>query len=143
MKYRIFVNDEPVCATDWLPTAQAGWARAMCDYDAARHGGDVVLLVDGQVAASTRPYAGRAWPLVDDHVVDMRDVAQAVLTMSRAAGIRPQALAQAMTDNGLPTTPSRLKSISTTERHRQSSTSAAEIVAMCYAAMSVLRGAPQ
>ena len=140
MKYRIFLDDEPVGATDWLPVAQAAWDRAARDRDAAQHGGEAVLIVNGQIVASVQPRTldGHPWPVREDRVTDLRDVAKAVLALARAAGVSPQMLAQAMGDNGLPTTAARLKNISTMEQGRRSATSPAELVAMCYAAIAVL-----
>lgn len=142
MKYRIFLDDEPVGATDWLPVAQAAWDRAARDRDAAQHGGEAVLLIDGHVVAAVQPRTldGHPWPVREDRVTDLRDVAKAVLALARAAGVSPQMLAQAMGDNGLPTTAARLKNISTMEQGRRAATSAAELVAMCYAAIAVLNG---
>lgn len=142
MKYRIFLDDEPVGATDWLPVAQAAWDRATRHRDAAQHGGEAVLMVGGQIVASVQPRTldGHPWPVRDDHVTELRDVAKAVLALARAAGVSPQMLAQAMGDNGLPTTAARLKNISTTEQGRRSATSPAELVAMCYAAIAGING---
>jgi len=141
MKYRILLDDEPVGATDWPPVAQAAWDRAARDRDAAQHGGEAVLMVDGQIVASVQPRTldGHPWPVRGDHVTDLRGAAKAVIALARAAGVDAQALAQAMTDSGLHTTPARLKNISTMEQGRRSATSPAEIVAMCYAAVSVIK----
>lgn len=141
MRYRILLDDATVGNADWLPIAQAAWDRACRDRDAAQHGGEAVLLVDGRVVASVQPSTldGHPWPVPDDPVVDLRDTAKAVLALAREAGVGPQALAQEMTDSGLPTSPARLKSISTTEQGRRTATTPAEIVAMCYAAISALR----
>ena len=140
MKYRILLDDATVGAADWLPIAQAAWDRATRHRDAAQHGGEAVLLIDGRVVASVQPRTleGYPWPVRDDHVTDLRDVVKAVLALARAAGVSPQMLAQAMGDNGLPTTAARLKNISTMEQGRRSATSPAELVAMCYAAIAVL-----
>ena len=140
MKYRILLDDAPAGASDWLPLAQAAWDRAARDRDAAQHGGEAVLLIDGRVVASVQPRTleGHPWPVRDDHVTDLRDAAKAVLALARAAGVDAHALAQAMGDNGLPTTAARLKNVSTMEQGRRSATSAAELVAMCYAAIAVL-----
>ncbi len=140
MKYRILLDDEPVGATDWLPVAQAAWDRATRHRDAAQHGGEAVLMVDGQIVASVQPRTldGHPWPVREDRVTDLKDAAKAVLALARAAGVSPQMLAQAMGDNGLPTTAARLKNISTMEQGRRSATSPAELVAMCYAAIAVL-----
>ena len=141
MKYRILLDDAPVGMTDWLPIAQAAWDRAARDRDAAQHGGEAVLLIDGRVVAAVQPRTldGHPWPVREDRVTDLRDAAKAVLALARAAGVDARALAQAMTDSGLPTTPARLKNISTTEQGRRSATSPAELVAMCYAAIAVLK----
>ena len=140
MKYRILLDDAPVGTSDRLPVAQAAWDRATRHRDAAQHGGEAVLIVDGRVVASVQPRTldGHPWPVRDDHVTELRDVAKAVLALARAAGVDAHALAQAMGDNGLPTTAARLKNISTMEQGRRSATSAAELVAMCYAAIAVL-----
>ena len=144
MKYRVFLDDALVGMTDWLPIAQAAWDRAARDRDAAHHGGEAVLMIDGRVVASVHPRTldGHPWPVRDDHVTDLRDSAKAVLALAKAAGVSPQMLAQAMSHNGLPTTPARLKNISTTEHGRRSATSPAEIVAMCYAGVSVIKSRP-
>ena len=55
MKYRVFLDDALVGMTDWLPIAQAAWDRAARDRDAAHHGGEAVLMIDGRVVASVRP----------------------------------------------------------------------------------------
>lgn len=141
MKYRILLDDAPVGATDWLPIAQAAWDRASRDRDAAQHGGEAVLLIDGRVVASVQPRTleGHPWPVQSDPVTDLRDAAKAILALARAAGVDAQALAQAMGDSGLPTTRARLKNISTLEQGRRSATSPAELVAMCYAAVATLK----
>ena len=144
MKYRILLDDEPVGATYWLPVAQAAWDRATRHRDAAQHGGEAVLLIDGHVVAAVQPRTldGHPWPVREDRVTDLKDAAKAVLALARAAGVSPQMLAQAMGDNGLPTTAARLKNISTMEQGRRSATSPAEIVAMCYAGVSVIKNRP-
>lgn len=141
MKYRIFIADEPAGATDWLPIAQAAWHRASRDRDAAQHGGDAVLIIDGRIVASVRPRTGEGWPwpVVSDPVVDLRDVAKAVQQLARAAGVSAAHLADAMTAKGLPTAPARLKSQETQQAGRRTQASAAEIVAMCYAAVGVIK----
>ena len=140
MKYRILLDDAPVGTSDRLPVAQAAWDRATRHRDAAQHGGEAVLLIDGHVVAAVQPRTldGHPWPVREDRVTDLRDVAKAVLALARAVGVDAHALAQAMGDNGLPTTAARLKNISTMEQGRRSATSAAELVAMCYAAIAVL-----
>ena len=109
-------------------------------HTALRRPSSDVLMVDGQIVASVQPRTldGHPWPVREDRVTDLRDVAKAVLALARAAGVSPQMLAQAMGDNGLPTTAARLKNISTMEQGRRSATSPAELVAMCYAAIAVL-----
>lgn len=141
MKYRILLDDAQIGMTDWLPIAQAAWDRATRHRDAAQHGGEAVLMVDGQIVASVQPRTldGHPWPLREDRVTDLKDAAKAVLALARAAGVDAHALAQAMGDSGLPTTAARLKNISTTEQGRRSATSPAELVAMCYAAIAVLK----
>ncbi len=143
-KYRILLDDAPVGASDWLPVAQAAWDRATRHRDAAQHGGEAVLLIDGRVVAAVQPRTleGHPWPVAGDDVVNMCDVAKAALALARAAGVGPQALADAMTANGLPTTTARLKNISTIARGRRSATSPAELVAVCYAAIGAIKRNP-
>ena len=140
MKYRILLDDAPVGTSDRLPVAQAAWDRATRHRDAAQHGGEAVLLIDGHVVAAVQPRTldGHPWPVREDRVTDLRDVAKAVLALARAVGVDAHALAQAMGDSGLPTTAARLKNISTMEQGRRAATSAAELVAMCYAAIAAL-----
>ncbi len=144
MKYRIVLDDAPVGASDWLPVAQAAWDRATRHRDAAQHGGEAVLLIDGRVVASVQPRTlqGHPWPVRGDAVVDLHDVAKSILALARAAGVGPQALADAMSANGLPTTLARLKNTSTTEQGRRSATSPAELVAVCYAAIGAIKRNP-
>lgn len=139
--YRVILDDAQVGAADWLPLAQAAWDRAARDRDAAQHGGEAVLLIDGHVVASVQPRTldGHPWPVRGDHVTDLRDAAKAIIALARAAGVDAHDLAQAMTDSGLPTTRARLKDISTLEQGRRSATSPAELVAMCYAAVAALK----
>ena len=141
MKYRVLLDDAPVGASNWLPIAQAAWDRATRDRDAAQHGGEAVLLIDGRVIAAVQPRVldGHLWPVRSDPVTGLRDTAKAILALARAAGVDANALARAMGDSGLPTTPARLKNISTLEQGRRSATSAAELVAMCYAAIAALK----
>ena len=141
MKYRILLDDAPVGATDWLPLAQAAWDRAARDRDAAQHGAEAVLLIDGRIVSTVQPRTrdGHPWPMRDDHVTDMRDVAKAVQQLARVAGVSAMQLADQLTNMGLPTTPARLKSIESQEAGRRAYASAAEIVALCYAAIGVLK----
>lgn len=142
MKYRILLDDAPAGASDWLPIAQAAWARVSRERDAAHHGGEAVLMIDGRIVATVQPRlpGGHPWPVPGDHVADMQDVAKAILALARVAGVGPQDLAQAMTDQGLPTTAGRLKAISTLDKTRRSHVDPAELVAICYAAIAELRG---
>lgn len=137
MKYRIFISDEPAGATDWLPIAQAAWNCAV-----AQLGAEVALMIDGQVVCTVTPRRGQEnhpWPVCADHVTDLRDVAKAVLALARAAGVSGIDVADGMTAQGLPTSRSRLKHISTAQERLQAGTTPAEIVAMCYGAIGALK----
>lgn len=142
MKYRILLDDAPAGSTDWLPVAQAAWDRASRHRDAAQHAGEAVLLIDGRVVAAVQPRTrdGHPWPVPEDHVTDMRDVAKAVQQLARVAGVSAATLADQLTSMGLPTSPARLKSIESQEATRRAHPSAAEIVALCYGAIGVLKG---
>lgn len=141
MKYRVFLDDAEISSSDWLPVAQAAWDRASRDRDAAQHGGEAVLMIDGRIVASVQPRTrdGHRWPVQADHVTDLRDLSKAVLMLARSAGVSQHELADALTNHGLLTTRARLKNISTTEKGRRSATCPAELVALCYAAASIVR----
>lgn len=136
MKYRIFIDDEPAGAADWLPIAQAAWDCAVVQL-----GAEVTLMIDGQVVCTVTPRRGQdyRWPIRTDHVTDLRDVAKAVLALALAAGVSDVEIADGMTDQGLPTSRSRLKRISTTQERLQVRTSPAEIVSMCYGAIEMMK----
>lgn len=140
-EYIIRVAGEIRCSTSWRPMAIAAWNRATCDWNGAISGGEVELLVDGEVIECAQAKSGKVipWPVRGDVEPDIRDVAAAVLQLCRAAGVSAGDLADAMTRDGLPTTRSRLKSISTIEGGRQSGAGAAEIVAMCYSAITAIK----
>ena len=72
MKYRILLDDAPVGTSDRLPVAQAAWDRATRHRDAAQHGGEAVLLIDGHVVAAVQPRTldGHPWPEREDRVTD-------------------------------------------------------------------------
>ena len=141
-EYVVRIGDEELCRTDWHPIAVAAWDRATRNWDAARKIGDwtASLEIDGELIASEkqRP-GGHPWPECDMLASEESDVAAAIIQLCRVAGVAPADLAQAMTDSGLPTTRSRLKSISTTEENRRSRPCAAELVVMCYAAIGKIR----
>lgn len=141
MKYRIFLDDAPGGASDWLPIAQAAWYRATRDIQTAQHGGDAVLMIDGEIVASVRPRSGEGhpWPVAEDHITNLRDVARAVQQLARVAGVPAAALAQELTTQGLPTAPARLKSMETQQDGRRTHVSPAELVALCYAAIGVIK----
>ena len=141
MNDRGYTDEIETGSTDWLPVAQAAWHRATRDRDAAQRGGEAVLLIDGQsvAAAPVRRSEGHPWPVRGDHQDSPRDVALAILMLARMAGVPPQDLAEEMTRLGLPTTRSRLKSISTTEIGRRSAVSESELIVMCHAAAALLK----
>ena len=141
-EYIIRAGTETRCKTDWRPVAIAAWHRATTDWNAARDGDDIELLIDGECVSRVHaPKTGQnyPWPVAEDSEPDIRDIAAAVLQLCRAAGVSAGDLSDSMTSLGLPTTRSRLKSISTIEPGRQSNASEAEIVAMCYAGVGKIK----
>ena len=141
MSYRVYLNDEAVAASDWLPVAAAGWNRAVRDRDASSAGGDVVLERDGRQVAAARvnPRSPAPWP--DGGEPDLNDLAAAVLQLARVAGVDSRELADAMISQGLPTTRARLDSIRAKPGPGRSLTSPAELIVLCYAAISEIKGA--
>lgn len=69
-----------------------------------------------------------------------RDVAHAILLLAKVAGAAQAAVAQELTAAGVPTSPARLKSITTDQPGRRTEVSNAELVSICYAAIGVLKG---
>jgi Lon protease-like protein len=144
MKFRLYVEEELVCHTDWLPMVKAAWSRFSRDRDLAQHGGQLVLLKDDRQLANVQARTGQGWPWPDRETqeVDLRDAAAAVQQLARVAGVPAAALAEELTAQGLPTTPARLKSMSTQQDGRRTNVSPAELVTLCYAAIGVLKKAP-
>src|SRR5690554_4383077 len=97
-EYIVRVGSEIRCQTTWQPAAVAAWVRATCDWNAARRGESVELLIDGQQVAEVKSKTGRAspWPVEEDDEPDIRDVAAGVLQLCRAAGVSAADLADAM-----------------------------------------------
>jgi hypothetical protein len=140
-EYRIYLDEELLCRTSWLPLAQAAWSRFSRDREGAQHGGQILLFKDQTELASVQPRTGQGWPWPDKSTaeVDLRDVAAAVQQLARVAGVPAAALADELTAQGLPTTPARLKSMSTQQDGRRTHVGAAELVTLCYAAIGVLK----
>lgn len=139
-QYRVYMNDELLSATDWPPVAVAAWHRATHDTAAGREGGIVVLQKDERVIASVgnSSFSGRRWP--DGPEPDLNDLAAALQQLTRAAGVDVKALADAATAMGLPTTRGRLDSIRARNKADKSQTNPAELIVLCYAAISAIRG---
>lgn len=139
--YEIYLNDELVGRSDWPPVAQAAWDRAARDRDSAQHGGEAALWKDGQKIASVQPRtgAGHPWPDQATEIVGLRDLAAAILQLSRIAGADARVVAEKLTEMGMPTNPARLKSIAATESGRRTATTPAELVSLCYAAIGALK----
>ena len=141
-EYRIYLDDELLSKTEWPPIAQAAWSRASRDRDAAQHGGHVVILKDGVELCAGRPRTaeGLLWPDSATPEAGPREVAAAIQQLARAAGVSAHELADQLTLTGLPTTPARLKSMTTLQSGRRTFVADAELVALCYAAVGVIKG---
>ena len=98
-------------------------------------------MIDGKIVVSVHPRTGEGlpWPVATDPLVDLRGAAKAVQQLARVAGVSATALADAMSVSGLPTTPARIKSMESMQDGRRTEVCFAELVAMCYAAISVLK----
>jgi hypothetical protein len=140
-EYRIYLNDELLCKTDWPPRAQAAWHRASRDRDAAQHGGEAIILKDGRELARVQPRtgAGHPWPDSDVGVADMHDVVKTMLTMLRHAGIDTPALAQSCTDAGLPMTRARIDALRGSTPGKRTAVCEAEVVVLLSAAIPLLK----
>lgn len=137
MSYRITLNDELICETDWPPMAQAAWERASRNRDAAQHGGHAVLRRDGAVIAEGRPKLkdGIPWPDAES-ACDLRDVFRAALLLLRYDGWDARELAEAMTARGLQTTRARIDALRGSTQGKRTEVTAAEIVVMLSAVLS-------
>jgi hypothetical protein len=140
-EYRIYLNDELLCCTDWPPMAQAAWNRAARDRDAAQHGGQAILLKDGVGLARVRPQIlhGHPWPDTAVPECELRDVLKAVLIVLRHAGVDAVALADSATAAGLPTTRARIDALRGTTPGKRTAVCAAEVMALLYAAIPLLK----
>jgi hypothetical protein len=139
-EWRIYQGNTLYCQTDWAPMAVAAWDRAARDTNNDDERREVVLERDGQLLERVLPRrAGHPWPDSSTTVPELGDVAAAILQLARAAGIDATALADQMTRRGLPTARSRLDRIRTISRDNSAHTSSAELMAMCYAAVGILR----
>lgn len=139
--YRIYLDDELLCKTDWPPRAQAAWHRASRDRDAAQHGGEAVIIKDEIELARVQPRTGfgHPWPDCDVVVSDMHDVVKTMLTMLRHAGINTPMLAQACTDAGLPMTRARIDALRGSTPGKRTAVCEAEVVVLLSAAIPLLK----
>lgn len=138
--YRIYLGDELLVRTDWLPIAAAAWSRAQRDHYARTDGAsEAVLEVDGKVAARARvgTPGGAKWPL--GRAPDLNEVGKAILLLARTAGINPIEIADEMTKKGLPTTRGRLDSVRGGTATSRSQTTEAELIVICHAIVSLLK----
>lgn len=139
--YRIYLDEELLCKTDWPPMAQAAWHRASRDRDAAQHGGEAVIIKDGNTLARVQPRTGvgHPWPDRDVAESDLRDVVKTMLTMLRHAGIDTQTLAQSCTGSGLPMTRARIDALRGSTPGKRTAVCEAEIVCLLSAAIPLLK----
>jgi hypothetical protein len=140
-EYRIYLDEELLCKTDWPPMAQAAWHRASRDRDAAQHGGEAVIIKDGLELARVQPRTGvgHAWPDRDVGAADMHDVVKTMLTMLRHAGIDAPALAQSCSNAGLPMTRARIDALRGSTPGKRTAVCEAEIVCLLSAAIPLLK----
>jgi hypothetical protein len=144
-EYRIYIDEELLCKTDWPPMAQAAWHRASRDRDAAQHGGEAVIIKDGQELArvQSRTGVGHPWPDRDTNVSDMHDVVKTLMTMLRHAGIDAVALAQSCSETGLPMTRARIDALRGSTPGKRTAACEAEIVCLLSAAIPLLKNESQ
>lgn len=140
-EYRIYLDDELLCKTDWLPRAVAAWDRASRDRNSAQHGGLAVILKNNQMLASVQPQTlhGHPWPDAAAPEPALRDLAAAIQQLAFCAGVKASDIAQQMTAAGLPTTRSRLDSIKTLQQGKRANVSAAELIVFCYGAIAAIK----
>ena len=139
--YKVFLDGQLVCKTDWPPLAQAAWSRVSRDRESAQRDGQAVLEVDGRVLADGYPTTGSGlpWPQGAGEEINARNVAGAIMQFARVAGVSQEELSDELTAAGLSTNPARLKSMSTMQQGRRTFVCEAELVVLCYAAIGVLK----
>ena len=138
-EYTIIIDDEVVCKTDWLPRAQAAWSRAIRDRDASHGKGFAIFIRDGKEISRTRVQTGRDefWPEPGVGSFDNHDVANAITSLARRHGVSSVMIAEVMSEQGLTTSHSRIKSISRSSGYK-SYCSCAEIIVMLHAVTSAI-----
>lgn len=136
-EWRIYVGNTLYSKTDWLPVAVGAWERATRD---KMPGEDVVMLKNGhEIARVTPRREGHPWPDTSTVAPTLNDVAAAITQLTRASGINITTLAESMSQVGIPTARSRLDRIRSVSREADAHTSPAELIVLCYAAISILR----
>lgn len=138
--YKIYVNEELVASPTSIVQAQAAWHRYSRDRQAAQHGERVVLEKDGRIIADVDAKTGIGHPWPDGDAVNLRDAMQALFSLLRHAGVTDEDLSEALGAAGLPTSRARLKSMVTLQDGKRAAVCPAEIAAVCYAGISVIKG---
>lgn len=104
-EFRIYLDDELLCATRSPVLAQAAWHRASRDARVAEAGG-TVRAYEGEVTVAEmhpEPRVGHPWPDGRDRQADLRDVWDSLLRMLAQQGLDDQALTDALNRFGLKT----------------------------------------
>lgn len=140
-EYRVYLDDELLCKTEWSAMAQAAWHRAARDRNAAQHGGQAVLVKDGKFIVKVQPRMpqGHPWPDPATPVADMHSVVKAALNLLRHAGFDIKQVAAAMTDQGLPTTRARLDALRGGPADKSAIVCPAELVVLLDAAGNLVK----
>ncbi|WP_155393704.1 hypothetical protein [Xanthomonas albilineans] len=136
--YTVKLNGEALCRTDWPPRAQAAWSRAGRDRDSAQRGGVAELWKGDQLLARVHPESlvGHPWPDRDVPEVGLRDVLKSLLLLLRDDGWDARAIANAMTERGLPTTRGRIDALRGSTQGKRTEVTAAELVTLIDAVLA-------
>ncbi|SDG81102.1 hypothetical protein SAMN05216588_10140 [Pseudomonas flavescens] len=104
-EFRIYLDDQLLCATPSPVLAQAAWHRASRNAAVAEAGGSV-RAYEGEVTVAQmrpEPRVGHPWPDGRDHQADLRDVWDSLLRLFARQGLDDQALTAAVNRFGLKT----------------------------------------
>lgn len=104
-EFRIYLDDELLCATTSPALAQAAWNRASRDARVAEKGGSV-RAYEGEVTVAEmhpEPRVGHPWPDGRDHQPDLRDVWDSLMRLLEQQGLDDQAMSDALNRFGLAT----------------------------------------
>lgn len=132
MTWRISLGQLIVCETAWAPMAQAAWHRVTRNREAEKAGTPAEIYRGEELLSRVIPVSGRGhrWPDGSVPECGLRDVFKALLQLLRRDEWTAKELADALTDNGLPTSRARIDALRGSTKSHRAEVSEAEIVVL-------------